>query len=117
MPFSDDISVPRLGKLSSGLLLVDVFSIPQRFRVNHLGDNIIAKFDVDILGRFADEVELHKPFNYFLAQAAATVEAAAPTLYSSSPPQQRKRRRGDYVRIMLPAWGNGRVSLLVGAIG
>jgi hypothetical protein len=38
MPFSADISLLRLGKLAPNLLLIDVFSAPQRFRFNHLGE-------------------------------------------------------------------------------
>jgi len=117
MPFSDDISVSRLGGQTSRLMLVDVFSTPQRFRFSRLGEGIIARFGGDISGQFADELKLGEPFDYLLAQAAATVEAAAPTFYSTSPPRQKKRRRGDYARIMLPAWGNGRVDLIVGAVG
>lgn len=117
MPFSDDISLLRLGKLAPNLLLIDVFSMPQRFRFNHLGEKTIAKFGADISGKFADELDLREPLNYFLAQASATVEAAAPTSYSSSPPRPNKTRRGGYSRILLPAWGNGRVDLLLGAIG
>jgi len=117
MPFSDDISLLRHGKLSTNLLLIDVFSKPQRFRFNHLGEKTIAKFGVDITGKFADELDLREPLNYFLAQASATVEVAAPTFYSSSPPRPKRTRRGGYSRILLPAWGNGRVDLLLGAIG
>jgi hypothetical protein len=117
MPFSDDISLLRHGKFSTNLLLIDVFSKPQRFRFNHLGEKTIAKFGVDITGKFADELALREPLNYFLAQASATVEVAAPTFYSSSPPRPKRTRRGGYSRILLPAWGNGRVDLLLGAIG
>lgn len=117
MPFSDDISLLRHGKLAPNFLLIDVFSMPQRFRFNHLGEKTIAKFGADISGKFADELDLREPLNYFLAQASATVEAAAPTSYSSSPPRPNKTCRGGYSRILLPAWGNGRVDLLLGAIG
>ena len=117
MPFSDDISLLRHGKLAPNLLLIDAFSMPQRFRFNHLGEKTIAKFGADISGKFADELDLREPLNYFLAQASATVEAAAPTFYSNSPPRPKKSRRGGYSRILLPAWGNGRVDLLLGAIG
>ena len=117
MPFSDDISLLRHGKLSTNLLLIDVFSKPQRFRFSHLGEKTIAKFGGDITGKFADELDLREPLNYFLAQASATVEAAAPTFYSSNLPRPKKIRRGSYSRILLPAWDNGRVDLLLGAIG
>jgi len=115
MPFSDDVNLSRLEKLSANLLLIDVFSAPQRFRFNHLGEKIIKKFGVNIAGKFADESESHAPFNYFIAQASTTAEAQAPTLYSSSS-GGKKTRGTPYLRIILPAWGNGRVDLLLGAI-
>ena len=114
MPFSDDVDLSALKRYSDNLLLVDI--IFGRFRFNYLGHKIIAKFSADIRGRFADELALHAPFNYFMAQASATLEAAAPTLYSSRPANLKKRLLAGYCRILLPAWGNGRVELLLGAI-
>lgn len=115
MPFSDDVNLSRLEKLSANLLLIDVFSAPQRFRFNHLGEKIIKKFGANIAGQFMDEMEPVAPFNYLIAQASATVEAQAPTLYSNG--SASKKTRGiSYLRIILPAWGNGRVDLLLGAI-
>lgn len=114
MPFSDDIDLAPLKTLSTALMLIDVFPAPQRFRFNRLGTNIIARFGTDVTGGFVDESELREPFDYFIAQASATVEAGAPTLYASG--SARKRTRGGYTRILLPAWGNGRIDLLLGAI-
>jgi hypothetical protein len=107
MPFADDVNLSRLPALAGNLFLVDVFLKPQRFRFNHLGDELIHRFGTNITGKFADEVELHGPFEFFIAQASATVEARAPTCYSS--------RRG-YARMLLPTWGDGRIELLLGAI-
>jgi len=113
MPFSDDVSLGPIEKLSAHVMLVDVFSGPQRFRFSRLGDNIIGKFGNDVSGQFADEIRPIEPLNYFIAQASATVEAGAPTLYSAV----RKTSRGrGYSRILLPAWGNGRIDLLLGAV-
>jgi hypothetical protein len=114
MPFSDDVSLSSLDRLSAHLLLVDVFSGPQRFRLNHLGKNVITKLGTNPTGRFADELKLTEPLNYLIAQASATVEAGTPTLYCAA---RKKRPRAGYSRILLPAWGNGRVDLLIGAIG
>jgi hypothetical protein len=58
----------------------DVFSGPQRFRFNRLGENIISKLTNDLTGQFADEIKPAEPLNYFIAQASATIEAGAPTL-------------------------------------
>jgi len=114
MPFSDDVSLSSLDRLSAHLLLVDVFSGPQRFRFSHLGKSIIAKLGTNPTGQFADELKLAEPLDYLIAQASATVEAGSPTLYCAA---RKKTRRGGYSRILLPAWGNGRVDLLIGAIG
>jgi hypothetical protein len=114
MPFSDDVDLAPLKMLSANLVLIDVISDPPRFRFNKLGAKIVARFGRDITGKFADEIEPRPPFDYLIAQASATVEAGAPTLYSSSAP--RKGSRGGYMRIMLPAWGNGRVDLLLSVI-
>jgi len=96
MPFSDDVNLSRLEKLSANLLLIDVFSAPQRFRFNHLGEKIIKKFGANIAGKFADESESHAPFNCFIAQASTTVEAQAPTLYSSSSGGKRIKAEGRH---------------------
>jgi len=113
MPFSDDVNPSSLEKLSAHLLLIDVFSAPQRFRFNHLGKNVIAKLGTSPTGQFADELKLAEPLNYVIAQASATVESGAPTLYCS---MRKKTPRSGYSRILLPTWGNGRVDLLIGAI-
>ena len=34
-----------------------------------------------ITGKFADEIEMCRPFEFFLAQASVTVEASSPTFY------------------------------------
>jgi hypothetical protein len=115
MPFSDDVNLSRLSQLSGNLILVDVFAQPQRFRFNHLGETIIHLLDSNITGKFADELELRSPLDYFIAQSSTPVEARAPTFYSCSSRQSGDRKAG-YSRIMLPTWGNGRIELLLGAI-
>ena len=113
MPFSDDVSLGSIEKLSAHIMLVDVFSGPQRFRFNWLGKNIIGKLSNDLTGQFGDEIKPAEPLNYFIAQASATIEAGAPTLYAAT--RGKSRGRG-YSRILLPAWGNGRIDLLLGAV-
>jgi hypothetical protein len=112
MPFSDDVSLSSLERLSAHLLLIDVFSGPQRFRFNHLGKKIVTKLGTNPTGQFADGLKLAEPLNYLIAQASATVEAGAPTLYCAA---RKKTLLNGYSRILLPAWGNGRVDLLIGA--
>jgi hypothetical protein len=116
MPFSDDVDLSLLSKASANLMLIDVFAGPQRFRFNHFGEKILRKLDNNIIGKFADELEPESPFDYFIAQASATVEAGTPTLYVSRAPTRGKVRNRGYRRILLPTWGNGRVELLLGAI-
>jgi hypothetical protein len=113
MPFSDDVSLGPIEKLSAHVMLVDVFSGPQRFRFNRLGENIIGTLSNDLTGQFADEIKPAEPLNYFIAQASATIEAGIPTLYSAV---RRKSRGKGYSRLLLPAWGNGRIDLLLGAV-
>ncbi|MFZ1152625.1 MAG: hypothetical protein WAR76_23300 [Xanthobacteraceae bacterium] len=113
MPFSDDVSLGPIEKFSAHLMLVDIFSGPQRFRFNRLGENIIGKLSNDLTGQFADEFKPAEPLNYFIAQASATIEAGAPTLYSAA---RGKSRGSGYSRLLLPAWGNGRIDLLLGAV-
>jgi hypothetical protein len=113
MPFSDDVSLGPIEKLSAHVMLVEVFSRPQRFRSSKLGKNIIGKLSNDLTGQVVDEIKPAEPLNYFIAQASATIEAGIPTLYSAT----RRRPRGmGYSRILLPAWGNGRIDLLLGAV-
>ncbi len=114
IPFSDDVNLSQLPELSADLMLIDVFAGPQRFRFNRLGKNIISAFGSDITGQFADQLDLHKPFDYLLSQASAAVEGQLPTFYSDGPAEG-----GDEAgcsRILLPTWGNGQVNLLLGAI-
>jgi hypothetical protein len=112
MPFSDDVNLGLVEKFSRNLMLVDVLPGP-RFRFNRVGKNIIGKMDRDLTGQFADEIKPIEPLNYFIAQASVTIEAGAPTLYSAA---RRKTQGSGYSRLLLPAWGNGRVDLLLGAV-
>lgn len=116
MPFADDVDLSGLSKSPARLILIDVFFGPERFRFNYLGEKSGRKLDADIVGKFVDELEARSPFDYFFAQASATVEAKAPTFYVSSVPSREKTRNRGYRRLLLPTWGDGRVELLLGAI-
>ncbi len=113
MPFSDDVSLAPIEKFSAHVMLIDVFSGPQRFRFSKVGENIIDRLGKDFTGQFVDEIKPAEPLNYFIAQASATIEAGTPTLYSAA---RGKSREGGYSRLLLPAWGNGRIDLLLGAV-
>lgn len=105
VPFADDVNLSKLPGLQGRLLLVDVFDKPVRFRFNIVGADVTAAYGGDLAGKFADEIDLKGPLAYFLAQASATVEARAPTFYQDGT-----------ARLLLPLWGNGYVSALLGAV-
>ena len=105
VPFADDVALSKLPGLQGRLLLVDVFDKPVRFRFNIVGADVSSGYGGDLAGRFADEIEPKGPLGYFLAQASATVEARAPTFYQAGT-----------ARLLLPLWGNGYVSALLGAV-
>lgn len=105
IPFGDDVKLSALAGMEGHLLLVDVFEGPRRFRVNTMGKQIRDWYGADIVGKFADEIEWKGPLAYFAAQASATSEAAEPTYYHDG-----------FIRLLLPLWGNGYVSMLLGAI-
>jgi hypothetical protein len=111
VPFWDDLSLPEVRRLCSRVFLIDVFSKPERFRLS-AAELDLAKQDLDrILGRFIDEVDLPTPFELLRAQCAATVEEMRPTFYAHDTADD-----GGYQRLLLPAWGEGQVRMLLGAV-
>ena len=107
MPFADDLKPAGLAAQSGKLLLIDVFDKPERFRFSLLGGDFLLAQDKSLSGKFLDEVDLAAPLGFLRAQASATVEARAPTCY---------RDAGGASRLLLPLWGDGRISLLLGAV-
>lgn len=103
MPFADDVNLTDLPDLAGRLILLDVFERPERFRASQVGD---ALGQADLAGHFLDEASLAPPLDYLRAQCSATVEAAAPSWFKADGP----------ARLLLPFWGEGRVSLLLGVI-
>ena len=103
IPFWDDVKLSSLAGLEGHLLLIDAFEAPQRFRVNTVGKDIRDWYGADIVGKFADEIEAKGPLAHFAAQASAT--ATEPTYYHNG-----------FTRLLLPLWGNGYVSMLLGAV-
>ncbi|WP_041373032.1 PAS domain-containing protein [Phenylobacterium zucineum] len=103
IPFWDDARLTDLPDLAGRLFLVDAFQRPERFRFGTVGEDLPA----DLSGLFLDEVEPPTPFEFLLSQASATVEAQAPTYV---------RAEDGYARLLLPMWGDGRISMLLGAV-
>ena len=97
-------------------MLVDAFENPQRFRFNTVGEQIQRRFGAGLTGKFADEIEAKGPFEFFTAQASATIEAKAPTFFAHRS-SAKKDPLDPYTRLLLPMWGNGRIEMLLGAIG
>lgn len=102
IPFADDLKPGALSAQAGRVLLIDVFEKPERFRFSLLGGDLLLPQDKALSGKFIDEVDLPAPLGFLRAQASATVEARAPTYHGG--------------RLLLPMWGDGRVSLLLGAV-
>jgi len=105
VPFADDVALSALAGFEGRLMLVDVFEKPQRFRLAIVGQDIRDWFGGDLVGKFTDELEAKGPLKFFAAQASATVEAVAATYYHDG-----------FARLLLPLWGGGFISQLLGAI-
>lgn len=116
IPFWDDASLSSLHDATGRLMLVDTFENPQRFRFNTVGEQIQRRYGAGLAGKFADEIEAKGPFEFFTAQASATIEAKAPTFFAHRP-SAKKDLLDPYTRLLLPMWGNGRIEMLLGAIG
>ena len=107
IPFADDLKPAALAAQAGAVLLIDVFDKPERFRFSLLGGDLLLAQDKALSGKFIDEIELAAPLGFLRAQASATVEARAPTYY---------RDADGTARLLMPMWGDGRVSLLLGAV-
>ena len=108
MPFWDDVKLSSLPDLAGELMLIDVFNLPERFRFNTVGANIAQRHGDPVVGKFLADIALHRPFRFLRAQSSATVEARAPTYYRDA--------EGGSSRLLLPMWGDGRISMLLGAV-
>ena len=106
MPFADDLDPAALSKEAGQVLLLDVFNKPERFRFSHLAGSLLLAQETALSGKFIDEIDLGAPFAFLRAQASATVEARAPTCHAGN----------GAARLLLPMWGDGRVSLLLGVV-
>jgi len=108
MPFGDDLGMPALSKLPGNPFLLSVFPAPERYRFEFICDSL--RGDVTT-GTFIDEMSPNVNFSYLRAQSSATVEAAAPTLLHLT-----QWSGYSFSRVLLPLWGNGQVTMLLGAI-
>ena len=106
IPFSDDIKLSELLGREIDLILLDAFAKPQRYRFSIVGNNVFKAYGKDIAGIFLDELEPSPPFALIHSQASAAAELRAPTFYGDE----------NYARLLLPAWGDGHVSALLGII-
>lgn len=111
VPFADDVNMAKVEALTDEAFVLGVFEKPQRFRLD-LAHSRQARIEETLTGRFIDEVELPCPMEFLKAQASATVESMAPSFYEHRP----KHAERGYGRLLLPAWGEGHVSLLLGAV-
>jgi len=110
IPFWDDATLSDLPDLTDRLFLIDVFQDPERFRFAQVGAAIGGQ---ELGGRFLDETDLAWPFAFLRSQSSATIEAAAPTCFRREDPAPQGR---SYSRLLLPMWGDGHVSMLLGAV-
>ena len=109
LPFADDLNVDRLSQLSSRLLVLEVRERPQRFRIDIVGTEIEKKFGEELADRFIDEVGEQCPLEYLDSQCCAVMQSQTPTWFAW------QSTTSGYERLLLPLWGNGYVSTILGA--
>ncbi|PKP68399.1 MAG: hypothetical protein CVT83_05475 [Alphaproteobacteria bacterium HGW-Alphaproteobacteria-5] len=106
MPYWDDVKLADLPALEDRLMLVTAFAQPERFRFEIVGKEITARYGHEIASRFADDIDINPPLDFFRAQASATIECRAPTYCKA----------GKYERLLLPLWGEGHIGVLLGIV-
>jgi hypothetical protein len=116
MPFADDIKLDALPGLADNVLLMDVFEKPVRFRFAVVGRRIIDQYGSGLDGEFVDEIVGRVPLDYFFSQCSATVEGHVPTYFRHGLTGTKVTSPESYARMLLPLWGNGHISMLLGAI-
>jgi hypothetical protein len=110
MPFWDDCRLTDLPDLAGRLFLIDAFADPQRFRFATVGADLGGR---ELEGGFLDEAELPRHFAFLPAQCSATLEARRPTGWRMDADEGGPA----YTRLLLPMWGDGRISMLLGVVG
>jgi hypothetical protein len=117
MPFWDDVRPSALADVAGRLLLIDVSEEPARYRFRLVGRDLMDWYGKEISSDFVDEIEPRHPFEYLRSQCSATVEGRTPTYYRHvATAVPGSGALGGYARILLPLWGEGRISMLLGAI-
>jgi len=114
MPFADDLSLEALPDLAPRLALIEVFTLPERFRFSYIGEDIAASQSKPLADKFLDEIDLPFPFEFLRSQASAAVESGTPTCHSQ--PANAVGTQPAYNRLVLPLWGDGHTSLLLVAV-
>lgn len=112
MPFADDLDMVTAKAMCSDVFVLGVFERPERFRLDLAHTPNAETVETGLTGRFIDEIDLPTPLEFLRAQADATVEGMAPTIYSHRPTIAER----PYARLLLPAWGEGQIKLLLGAV-
>jgi hypothetical protein len=116
MPFWDDVKPSSLPDMADSLMLINVFTKPERFRLATIGRRLTNLYGETVSGKFIDDLEAKRPFDYLRSQCSATVESRAPTYYEHSPAKLKKSRPAAYYsRLLLPLWGEGSIRMLLGA--
>lgn len=116
IPFSDDLRLAALPDLASELLLLDVFALPQRFRLNLVGEGWRGENGTDVVGRFLDEIRPPPHFEFLQSQSAATIESGKPTWYGPRVTSRGVAKTSAYGRLLLPMWCDGRINMILGVI-
>ena len=111
MPFWDDVKLSVLPDLSGKLMLIDVFTNPERFRLSFVGEQLSCWSKESMLGKFVDEIQPRTPFDYLCSQCSATVEGKKPTFLD-----HRSGEAGSFSRLLMPMWREGRIGMLLGAV-
>jgi hypothetical protein len=111
VPFWDDVDLTDLPDLAGRLFLVGAFDKPERFRLDLIGEELTAAAGRQLAGLFADEIGHAPPFTLLGSQSSATVETAEPSWFEGSLADGRA-----YRRLLLPMWGDGRISMLLGVV-
>ena len=109
IPFADDVSLANLR--NSQAFLIKVFVSPLRFRFE-AADDALHVVNGAPLGRFIDEIQTKGALSYLLTQCCATVEAGEPTFCHFGASDSEK----EFSRLVLPAWDNGHIDLLLAAV-
>jgi len=103
IPFSDDIRLASLSNMTQDVLLIEVYDDPVRFRVDIAGGRVEKHCGEPLAGKFLDEIPPRGPLDGLPAHCQDVLRARAPSYQIEG--------RGDqqFVRLVLPFWGNGHV--------